>query len=151
MLSKKFIFSEKTKEEPVKSESTPIEWVEGKNITLKKVTKKQKNKKTGASRTVTKDAEAPSFFNFFKDFDLTEKDTLEEDELDKEEERMNEQFDLGTEFVESVIPCSLELYLGLQPEFGEVGDDDEDFDDEEEDEEEEEDDGKKKGKKVLKY
>jgi len=81
---------------------------------------------------------------------LTEKETLEEDELDKEEERMNEQFDLGTEFVESVIPCSLELYLGLQPELCELGDEDEDFDDEDEDEEEEEDD-KKKGKKVMKY
>lgn len=40
VLSKKFIFSEKAKEEPVKSESTQIEWVEGKNITVKKVTKK---------------------------------------------------------------------------------------------------------------
>lgn len=54
--------------------------------------------------------------------------------------------------MESVIPCSLELYLGLQPELCELGDEDEDFDDEEEDEEEEEDDGKKKGgKKVMKY
>lgn len=49
-----------------KCEGTVINWKEGKNITEKKVKKKQKNKKTKENRNVTKVVEQESFFNFFK-------------------------------------------------------------------------------------
>lgn len=55
-------------DEAVKTESTLIEW-KGKNLTIKEVKKKQKNKKTGQQRVVTKQVEAKSFFNFFKNLE----------------------------------------------------------------------------------
>lgn len=61
-LTKKFFLKN---DEAVKTESTIIEW-KGKNLTVKEVKKKQKNKKTGQQRVVTKTVEAKSFFNFFK-------------------------------------------------------------------------------------
>lgn len=66
-LTKKFVLVDSA---PVKSESTPIEWVT-RNLTLKEVKKKQKNKKTGQQRVVTKTVKAKSFFNFFNSLDLT--------------------------------------------------------------------------------
>ena len=69
--------------QPLKSEGTEIKWKEGKDITKKTVTKTQKNKKTGKTRTVTKTVDAESFFNFFKS--ITAND---EEEGDDEEEEV---------------------------------------------------------------
>ena len=44
---------------------TPIQWLEGKDPTKKKIKKKQKHKKTGETRTVVKTVDADSFFNIF--------------------------------------------------------------------------------------
>lgn len=60
VLEKKFIFEKGN--QPVKTQSTVIQWKEGKNITKKIVKKKQRNKKTGASREVEQEVEASSFF-----------------------------------------------------------------------------------------
>ena len=49
-----------------KIEGTDIKWKENKDITKKEVTKKQKIKTTGKTRTVTKKIDTDSFFNFFK-------------------------------------------------------------------------------------
>ena len=49
-LTKKFYLKN---DEPVKCEASPIEW-KGKNLTVKEIKKKQKNKKTGQQRVVTK-------------------------------------------------------------------------------------------------
>ncbi|CAD8182534.1 unnamed protein product [Paramecium octaurelia] len=146
VLKKRFIF-EKNEDTPVKSESTHINWKEGKNITQKKVSKKQKNKKTGASRNVEKVVDADSFFNFFKDFDLTNQKELDEEELQKQEDLMNEHFDIATEFLDSIVPSSLELYLGLQPEIDGLDEDDEEDDDDNDEDEDDEDDKKKSKRK----
>lgn len=53
--------------ECTKIEGTEIKWKEGKNLTRKTVQKKQRNKKTGQTRTVTKEEDCDSFFNLFKD------------------------------------------------------------------------------------
>ena len=45
--------------------SCKINWVQGKNVTMKTVKKRQKHKQTGTMRTVTKESPADSFFNFF--------------------------------------------------------------------------------------
>ena len=58
-------------ESPIKTESSEIEWAH-KNLTVKEIKKKQKNKKTGQQRVVTRQVKAKSFFNFFKSIDLTE-------------------------------------------------------------------------------
>lgn len=67
-LRKKFYLKENS---PIKSDGTPIEWV-SKNLTMKEIKKKQKNKKTGQQRVVTKHVKAKSFFNFFASADITD-------------------------------------------------------------------------------
>ncbi|KAJ9592495.1 hypothetical protein L9F63_015911, partial [Diploptera punctata] len=42
-----------------------IEWMKGKNVTVKTIKKKQKHKSRGSVRTVTKTVQNDSFFNFF--------------------------------------------------------------------------------------
>lgn len=44
--------------------------------------------------------------------------------------------------MDSIVPCSIELFLGLQPEMAELDDDEDEEDDDDEDDDE--DDGKKK-------
>jgi nucleosome assembly protein 1-like 1 len=53
VLTKKFYISED--DEVTKTEGTEIKWKEGKNLTVKTIKKTQKNKKTNAKRTVTKE------------------------------------------------------------------------------------------------
>ena len=71
-------------DEPVKCEASPIEW-KGKNLTMKEIKKKQKNKKTGQQRVVTKTVEAKSFFKFFRSVEAPEISSIEanEEELKK--------------------------------------------------------------------
>lgn len=44
--------------------------------------------------------------------------------------------------MDSIVPCSIELFLGIQPEMAEL--DEEDDEDEDEEDDDDEDDGKKK-------
>jgi nucleosome assembly protein 1-like 1 len=43
-------FKDAQREEVVKTTGTPIDWKDGKDLTTKKIKKKQKNKKTGETR-----------------------------------------------------------------------------------------------------
>ncbi len=52
---------------------------------MKEIKKKQKNKKTGQQRVVTKQVKAKSFFNFFSSIDLT---NLNPNPLEASEEEM---------------------------------------------------------------
>ena len=56
--------------EAEKTQADEIKWKEGKNITKKFVTKKQKNKKTGKTREIKKEVDADSFLNLFKTIDI---------------------------------------------------------------------------------
>lgn len=76
-LKKKFIIVD---DYPKKTEGTVIEWEQGKDLTKKEIKKKQKNKKTGQSRVVTKVVEAESFFNIFGTIEVTDQDDMEVDE-----------------------------------------------------------------------
>lgn len=99
-----------------KTESTQIAWKDGKDITKKQVKKKQKNKKTKAVRTITKTVEQESFFNFFKSQTMPDQKKLDSMKDDEEEElavRIDEDFDLGNDIINDVIPEALELYLGV--------------------------------------
>ena len=108
-----------------KCEGTEIQWKEGKNVTEKKVKKKSKNKKSGASKTVNKVVECESFFNYFKTIEMPDEKDLKEGDEDEEEknlgDKMDEDFDLGNEFKDQLIPLALEYYM-------EVIEDDEDGD-----------------------
>lgn len=56
--------------EPVKIVGDEILWKDGKCLTKVKTTKKQKNKKTGETRNVTKTVKQESFFNIYTSFDV---------------------------------------------------------------------------------
>jgi nucleosome assembly protein 1-like 1 len=51
--------------------SDVITWAEGKDVTSKTVTKKQKNKRTGQARTTTKTEKIDSFFRIFESLEVT--------------------------------------------------------------------------------
>jgi nucleosome assembly protein 1-like 1 len=97
-----------------KCEGTTIEWGDGKNVTEKKVKKKSKNKKSGQSKTTTKTVEQDSFFNYFKTIEMPDEKQLQEQENEEEKdmgEKMDEDFDLGNEFKDQLIPLALEYYM----------------------------------------
>jgi nucleosome assembly protein 1-like 1 len=134
-----------------KTEGTHIVWKEGKNPTIKKVKKKQKNKKTGEVRSVTKVVDQESLFNFFKSKSMPESDKLDQMEKEEREElatKLDEDFDLGNDIINEVIPEALEYYLGVvedkfsdldsNSEEEDVGEGENDEDEEENNEEKEE-------------
>merc|ERR1719456_196945 len=47
------------------TEATQINWLPGKDVTKKTVTRKQKNKRTKQIRKLTETVSVPSFFSFF--------------------------------------------------------------------------------------
>jgi nucleosome assembly protein 1-like 1 len=125
-----------------KTEGTEIKWKEGKDITKKTVTKKQKNKKTGKTRTVTKTVDADSFFNFFKSIDPKEEEGDEEEADDDDVQRLGINYDIATTLQEEIISYHLEYYLGLRT--GDEDDEDDELegiDEEDEDDDEDEEEG----------
>jgi nucleosome assembly protein 1-like 1 len=130
-----------------KTEGTEIKWKSGVNFTKKTVTKKQKNKKSGQMRTVTKEEIVPSFFNLFRSIEAPAEDKdkeLEEEEMQLQNDILD-QVDIGYALIEEAIPFSLEYYLGVRKDFL-PGEDDEDYGEDDEDDDEEEDAPKPKGK-----
>lgn len=123
-----------------KSEGTVIQWKKD-NPTVKKTTKNQKNKRTGQTRTITKEVQLKSFFEIFSNYtDDEEKKGEEKHGKDNEEEESSMDLyvleDTLNDF-NDLMPYALEYYLGVAP----ADDDcDDDCDDCEEDEEEEDDD-----------
>jgi len=147
VLSTTFIMREPR--DVLKTEGTPVKFKEGKDFTKKTVTKKQKNKKTGQTRSVTKEESVPSFFDFFKSIVAPDEDK----ELDEDEEQLQndilDQMDIAYSLVEETIPFNLEYFLGVRKDYmGGFGDEDyeDDDDDEDDDEEDEAPKGKKGGK-----
>jgi len=124
LLTKTFVLKEA--ENPVKSEGTEIDWKEGKNVTKKTIKKKQKNKKNGQQRVVTKEVDDDSFFNFFKtvSVEAEDLDDLDDEEADYMQERMDIDYDISQVLMDEVIPYSLEYFLGIK--MGEDMCDDED-------------------------
>jgi len=128
--------------------SSKIDWKsEDLNPTVEK--KKKKIKKKKEVKTVVKLEEVPSFFSFFKDYDVstTKKDKEEEDDEEEEEDEMDiieEEYDLGLFIKEELIPYAIEYYLGIVKDYAgdEFGEEDEP-----EEPEEEEEKPKKKGHK----
>jgi nucleosome assembly protein 1-like 1 len=116
--------------------STEITWKsEEMNPTVEKKTKKIKNKKTKDVKTVTKTEEVPSFFSFFKSYDVSgkTKDKEEEDEDEEDEfEIISEEYEVALFVKEELIPYSIEYYLDMNKN------DMDEFDEDEEDEEDDE-------------
>ena len=127
-----------------KCEGSEIEWKDGKDVTKKKIKKKQKAKKGKPGQTITKVVEQESFFNFFKTREMPDEKELAEGKITPKEkgeddedgvgekdaaELMDEDFDLGNEFKDQLIPLALEYYLEVIEEDDEDGCEDEDCED----------------------
>merc|ERR1712166_503076 len=110
-------FKDNDCEEVARVESTVVDWKDGKDLSKKKVKKKQKHKKTGETRTVTKTVAAESVFTCFQSFKVPNQDDQDSDEEPDEEERklidlsqecMTLVEDMATTFEEALL-----YYFGL--------------------------------------
>lgn len=96
-----------------KSYGDKIEWKEGKNVTVKLIKKKNKNKKTGEKVTKTKEVKEESFFNFFNDIEINEEEDEEDEEENQDVELLEQQYELAQHIYEEMIPYSIEMFLGV--------------------------------------
>jgi len=112
---------------------SPIDWLPGKNLTVKQVKKKQKHKSKGSVRTVTKQVKADSFFNFFEPPTVPDDPNAEVDE--DTQTLLTADFEIGHYIRERIVPRAVLFFTG------EALEDESDMDDEESDEDESEEDG----------
>lgn len=107
--------------EIISCKGTEIHWNQEKNVTVKKIKKKQKHKSKGATRFVTKEVKTDSFFNFFD----PPKAENEEDVDDETKELLNVDFEIGQTIRDRIVPRAVLYYTGEAHD-----EDEEDYDDE---------------------
>ncbi|ESO97619.1 hypothetical protein LOTGIDRAFT_103941, partial [Lottia gigantea] len=95
--------------EIVKCQGCPINWVKGKNVTVKTIKKKQKHKGRGTTRTVTKTVTNDSFFNFFNPPEVPEDDAEMDDEL---EALLAADFEIGHFIRDRIVPRAALYFTG---------------------------------------
>jgi hypothetical protein len=128
-----------------KSEGTAIEWTN--NPTIKKTTKTQKNKRSGQTRTITKETQLKSFFEIFGNYSAEDADDKDDGKDDEEAATMNIwELSQTLDQVNDYIPYALEYYLGVVDEDDDDGDEGDDDEDEEDDQGEDSDDDARKHK-----
>merc|ERR1712029_861281 len=113
--------------EVVKAKGCQIDWKPGKNPGIKIITKKikPKGKGKGGPKLVKKEEKRETFFDFFKPPDMPEKKETEEET--EALELLNEDFDIGLNIKEKLIPKAVLYFTG---EIGDLEMDDDDDDDE---------------------
>jgi nucleosome assembly protein 1-like 1 len=131
--------------------SDEINWKsDSMNPTIELKSKKVKNKRTKQVKTVTQRVKVPSFFSSFKHFEKKEgdkKDEKDDDDEDDEGEELNieDEYDLGLQFKEEIVPYAIEYYLGIANDEDDLGGEEGEEDEEEEEEEKPKNKGGKKG------
>lgn len=113
-----------------------INWKKGKNLTVKTVKKKQRNKNKGQTRVVTKQVKTDSFFNFFSPPAVPDEDEDLEDDSPVEE--LGRDFEIGMAFRDNLIPRAVLFFTGDavdEEDFDDYSDDEGDEMDDDEDEE----------------
>ncbi|TGO89005.1 hypothetical protein BPOR_0130g00170 [Botrytis porri] len=117
------------------AEGDKINWKEGKDLTVRVESKKQRNKNTKQTLVVKKTVPTESFFNFFS----PPKAPTDEDDDDLAsdiEERLELDYQLGEDIKEKLIPRAIDWFTGEALQFEELDDDLEEGDFEDEDDEE---------------
>jgi len=107
-----------------------IDWVKGKNLTVKQVKKKQKHKSKGSVRVITKQVKADSFFNFFDPPTVPDDPEAEVDE--DTQALLTADFEIGHYIRERIVPRAVLFFTG------EALEDESDFEEEEDDSEDDE-------------
>ena len=144
------MFKKDEDDEVQETEGCLIEWKDGKDLTKKKIKKKQKNKKTGETRTIIKTIPADSFFNMFETRKAPE-EAVPEDEQDSDFDLLMDRLHEASHAIDDLY----DLYMGQAVEYYlnvvERMEEPEDMDEDDMDEDDDDDDvakgkGKKKGK-----
>lgn len=137
-LNMKCIFKKDEEDEVQEVIGCLIDWKDGKDLTKKKIKKKQKNKKTGETRTIVKSVAAESFFNVFESKKMPEdKDDEDEEEMDKILDGLDEAMQAAQDFNDLYNFEAIEYYLNFGQNADDFmnmhgGSDDDDDDDDEE-------------------
>ncbi|RAL60174.1 hypothetical protein DID88_000798 [Monilinia fructigena] len=117
------------------AEGDKINWKDGKDLTVRVESKKQRNKNTKQTRVVKKTVPTESFFNFFSPPKAPTDD--DDDDLASDiEERLELDYQLGEDIKEKLIPRAIDWFTGEALQFEELDDDMEEGDFEDEDDEE---------------
>ncbi|KAG9247878.1 hypothetical protein BJ878DRAFT_490667 [Calycina marina] len=120
------------------AEGDKINWKDGKDLTVRVESKKQRNKNTKQTRVVKKTVPTESFFNFFSP-PKAPTDEDDDDAASDIEERLELDYQLGEDIKEKLIPRAIDWFTGEALQFEEMDDDMEEGDFEDEDDEEEDD------------
>jgi len=117
-----------------------IKWKEDKDLTKVIEIKKQRNKNTNRTRLVRKARPTESFFNFFSpptppSDQAIDYGDLEEDMLDELEGKLEEDYQIGEDIKEKIIPKAVDYFTGKALEYDLMDEDDDDFDEDSDDEE----------------
>lgn len=116
-------FKEHEDDEVENVDGCAIEWKDGKDVTKKKIKKKQKHKKSGETRTIVKSVQTDSFFNVFesKTCPKTEDDDSE-DEQDEDKMKLMDQLDeamqIGEDLHDLYYSDGLEYFLNHGQDLG---------------------------------
>lgn len=141
------------------AEGDKIAWKEGKDLTVRTETKKQRNKNTNQTRVVKRSVPTQSFFHFFSPpvppgmkgdkkasgsgAVVSDDDEDEDDEYDEMDEELHgalaEDYQMGEDLKEKIVPHAVDWFTGKALQYEEIMDDDYDEEDEEEFEEDDED------------
>ncbi|MCO5556954.1 hypothetical protein L7F22_010509 [Adiantum nelumboides] len=125
------------------AEGCTIDWKEGKDLTHKIETKKQRNKNTNQTRTVKRSVPVESFFNFFSPPTPPKDGEDEEDEADLDEldERLELDYQIGEDLKDRIVPRAVDFFTGKALQYEDMDDlDDGDFDDEDDEDDDDDDD-----------
>ncbi|KAF7875047.1 hypothetical protein EAF04_002219 [Stromatinia cepivora] len=117
------------------AEGDKIDWKDGKDLTVRVESKKQRNKNTKQTRVVKKTVPTESFFNFFSPPKAPTEDD-DDDTASDIEERLELDYQLGEDIKEKLIPRAIDWFTGEALQFEELDDDMEEGDFEDEDDEE---------------
>jgi len=121
--------------EIIRCKGCEIDWVEGKNVCLKTITKRQKHKQNNSTRVVSKIVNSPSFFNFFKPPEINPNLPLDEEI----QMQLTTDYEIGQYIRVRIIPRAVLYYTGEALEEDFEMEDEEDSEDEEEEGEENDD------------
>lgn len=110
-----------------------ISWKDGKDLTVRYETKKQRNKNTKQTRVVKKTVPVESFFNFFKPPAVPDEDA--DDVASDIDERLELDYQIGEDIKEKLIPRAVDWFTGAALAYEELDEslDGEDFEEYDED------------------
>ncbi|KAI1920144.1 histone chaperone [Ophidiomyces ophidiicola] len=122
-----------------------INWKDGKDLTVRTESKKQRNKNTKQTRVVKVTLPTESFFNFFSPPKPPQ--DSEEEIAEDIEERLELDYQLGEDIKEKLIPRAIDWFTGEAIQFEEYDAqlDDDDFDDDDDEDEDDDDDERRSG------